>query len=217
MTDPRLAEIFPVLGLRITCGPLELRGIGEVEVLDLLDVVRGGIHEPEAMPFAFPWTDAPADELPLNYLQWWARNLADFRRDAWAINLAAFWDDRLVGVQGVETRDFLTTRVGETGSWLGLPFHGRGIGTAMRRAWCAFLFDELGFEAITSAAFADNPASLRVSQKVGYADNGVTWVKRRGARAESRQLLLRPGDLVRGEPIAVTGADAVRRLIGLAD
>ena len=43
--DPRLAEIFPPLGIRITCGPLELRGIGDTEVLallgrDLVDEVR---------------------------------------------------------------------------------------------------------------------------------------------------------------------------------
>ena len=65
------------------------------------------------------------------------------------------WEEgRLVGVQGVSTRDFPVTRTGETGSWLGQQFHGRGIGTLMRQAICVLCLDHLGFEEVTSAAFA---------------------------------------------------------------
>ncbi len=215
MTDPRLVEIWPPLGLRITAGPLELRGIGEAEVLALLDVVRGGVHAPDAMPFYFPWTMAPDDELPLNYVQWWARQLAMFNRDEWSLDLAVLWHGQVVGCQGVATRDFLTLRYGETGSWLGLAHQGRGIGTAMRQAWCAFLFDHLGFELVTSAAFTDNPASLRVSEKVGYVPDGLARLKRLDAPAESQRLRLTPDTFVRGPEISVTGAEGVRRLIGL--
>jgi RimJ/RimL family protein N-acetyltransferase len=77
------------------------------------------------------------------------------------------YDGRLVGSQGFSTRDFLVTRIGETGSWLGREFHDRGIGTAMRKVICAFIFDYLGATFITSSAYADNPASLRVSRKCG--------------------------------------------------
>ncbi len=213
--DPRLAEIFPPLGIRITCGPLELRGIGDTEVLALLDVVRGGIHQPDRMPFCFPWTDASADDLPINYIQWWSRGIATWNKDAWSLDLCALWEGEVVGVQGVATQDFLTFRFGETGSWLGQRFQRRGIGFAMRQALCAFLFDHLDFECITSAAFTDNPASLRVSEKLGYRDNGISWSKPRGTRAVTRRLLLLPEDFVRGEPIAVEGVPALRRFIGL--
>lgn len=215
MTDPRLVEIWPPFGLRITSGPLELRGIGEPELLALLEVVQGGIHATDAMPFAFPWTLAPAEDLPLNYLQWWAGQLSTFSRDAWTLDLAVVWEGQVVGCQGVATRDFLTLRYGETGSWLGLAHQGRGIGTAMRQAWCAFLFDHLDFEFITSAAFADNPASLRVSEKVGYLPDGSRRVKRLNAPAESRRLRLERETFVRGPAIEVAGAEGVRRLIGL--
>jgi RimJ/RimL family protein N-acetyltransferase len=215
MTDPRLIEIFPPLGLRVTAGPLELRGIGEPEALGLLEVAQGGIHDPEWTPFTFPWTDAPADELPLNYLQWWWRSMATWGRAKWDLNLAVLWEGRLVGVQGVMTEDFLVTRTGETGSWLGAPYQGNGIGTAMRRAMCALCFDHLGFTEITSAAYSDNPASLGVSRKVGYVTNGVSRQVRRGAASDSIGLLLTPETFVRGEPITVEGADAVRHLIGL--
>lgn len=213
--DPRLEAIFPPLGLRVTCGPLELRGIGDAEMLALLEVVQGGIHAPERMPFYFPWTDASADDLPLNYLQWWSRTMATWTREAWSLDLCALWEGEVVGVQGVATQDFLTFRFGETGSWLGRRFQGRGIGTAMRQALCALLFDHLDFEFITSAAFSDNPASLGVSEKLGFKDNGISWSKPRGSRAVTRRLLLLPEDFVRGEPITVEGAPALRRFIGL--
>ena len=212
---PRLAEIFPPLGLRITRGPLELRGIGDEEMLALLRVVQGGIHAPERMPFLFPWTDASPQDLPFKYLQWWARGMATWSREAWALDLCALWEGEVVGVQGVATSDFLTFRYGETGSWLGSGFQGRGIGTAMRQALCAFLFDHLDFEFITSAAFASNPSSLRVSEKLGFRDNGISWNAPRGERAVTRRLLLLPEDFVRGEPITVEGVEPLRRFIGL--
>jgi RimJ/RimL family protein N-acetyltransferase len=210
-----LTGIYPPLGLRICAGPLELRGIGEPEVLALLAVVQRGIHDPSWTPFAVPWTDAPAEDLPLNYLQWWWGTMAAFGRDAWDLELAVLWEGEVVGVQGVATKDFLTTRTGETGSWLGATHQGQGIGTAMRRAFCAFLFDHLGFEQITSAAFADNAASRGVSRKVGYRENGVIRQVRRGERAESIRLLLTPETFVRGPEITVEGVAPVRRLIGL--
>lgn len=213
--DPRLTAIFPPLGVRVTCGPLELRGIGDAEVLALLEVVQQGIHPSDRMPFTFPWTDASADELPLNYLQWWARGVATWSQDAWALDLCALWDGEVVGVQGVATTDFLTLRYGETGSWLGQRFQGRGIGTAMRQAICALLFDHLDFEFITSAAFSDNPASLRVSEKLGYRSNGIAWQSRRGRSSTSERLLLVKEDFRRGPAIRVEGVAELRRFIGL--
>lgn len=215
MTDPRLVDIFPPLGLRIRSGPLELRGIGEQEVLALLDAARSGVHPPEAMPFTIPWTDVDPDELPLNYLQWWARSLALWSRDSWTLDLAVLWDGEAVGVQGVSTQDFLTLRYGETGSWLARRHQGRGIGTAMRQAMCAFLFDHLDFEFVTSAAWSDNPASLRVSEKLGYRDNGVDWRTRQGGGAVTRRLVLMPEDFVRGPAIEVEGVERLRAFIGL--
>lgn len=54
-----------------------------------MDVARDGIHPAEFMPFSHPWTDVPTDELPLNFLQWWAHGMATWSRDAWALDLCA--------------------------------------------------------------------------------------------------------------------------------
>lgn len=213
--EQRLAQAFPPLGVRVTAGPLELRSISAEDVLALIDVVRDGVHADEVMPFSFPWTDVTDEDLPSHYLQWWWRTLATFSTDAWELNLSAVWEGEVVGVQGVTTQDFPTLRFGETGSWLGRRYQGRGIGTAMRRAFCTLLFDELGFEFVTSAAFTDNPASIRVSQKVGYKENGLDWKHPRDERGTLQRMLLLPEDLIRGEPITVSGAAALRRFVGI--
>jgi len=109
-------------------------------------------------------------------------------------------------------------RGGETGSWLGRRFQGRGIGTAMRQVICAFLIDHLDAEYITSCAFTDNPASLAVSRKAGYTDNGDDHFNRLGKQAIMHRIILDPANLVRYEhPLTVTGLPAFRRSVGLDD
>lgn len=122
-----------------------------------------------------------------------------------------------VGIQAVGTQNYLVTKTGETGSWLGLEHQGGGTGTLMRQALCAFLFDHLDAEEITSGAFVDNPSSMAVSRKVGYRPNGVGRECRRGGElAVLRRLVLSTDDLVRPPyPVEVEGLAAVRRLLGL--
>jgi len=210
-----LADAFPPFGLRIEAGPLVLRPITDDVLPALTRVALGGVHDPADMPFYYPWTDAPADRLPLEFAQYHWRTRAGWSREAWTLEFAVEYDGEIVGIQGIGTRDYLVTRTGETGSWLGLVHHGRGIGTRMRQAICAFVFDELDAEEITSGAFTDNPASLGVSRKVGFRPDGTARLARRGAPAVNQRLVLTRDAFVRGEPIAVTGAEAFRRFIGI--
>lgn len=184
-------------------------------MLALADLAAHGVHGDDEMPFLQPWTRTPPERFHLQYLQhhWGVRSR--FAPGAWDLDLAVRHDGELVGSQGVTTRDFLATRIGETGSWLARRFQGCGIGTLMRQTLCAFLFDHLDFEQITSSAFADNPASNRVSTKVGYRANGVQRVPRNGTWVASNEYLLTPDALVRGPELTVTGVVSVRRLIGL--
>jgi len=87
----------------------------------------------------------------------------------------------------------------------------------MRQTLCAFLFDHLDAEEITSGAFVDNPASMAVSRKVGYSPNGQTREKRRdGELVVCQRLVLRPEDLVRSHhQLEVEGVAALRQLVGL--
>jgi hypothetical protein len=88
----------------------------------------------------------------------------------------------------------------------------------MRQAMCAFLFDCLEAQEITSGAFVDNPASLAVSRKVGYRPNGLRrMVRRPGEWQPNQALVLTPETFVRGAPITVEGLQPVRGLIGLEE
>ena len=156
-----LEEIWPVFVLRVEAGPVELSAICDDDIPLLVDLASGGIHEPGAMPFAVPWSTAT--DLGHGMAAYYWRTRGEFSPKAWTLDLLVRHEGVVVGCQGFHTRDFLVTRSGETGSWLGRAYQGRGIGTLMRQAICVTLFDHLGAEEITSAAFLDNPASLAVS------------------------------------------------------
>jgi RimJ/RimL family protein N-acetyltransferase len=210
------ATALPLLGLRITAGPVELRGVTDDLLGPLTELAIKGVHDPDFMPFFVPWSIAPAAEMPRNMAQFHWGQRANFSPEQWGMDLAVFYDGQLVGSQGFSTRDFLVTRIGETGSWLGREFHGRGIGTAMRKVICAFIFDYLGAEFITSSAYTDNPASLGVSRKCGYRENGVSIRNRMDKPATLQLLILEPGNLVRYEhELTVEGLPEFRRSIGL--
>lgn len=211
-----LADLHPVLGLRVRAGDLELRGLTDDDLLDLCELAHHGIHDPARMPFAQPWTDAPPDELTRRTSEYHWLTRATWSPQHWSLQLGVWRDGQLVGCQGLEARDYLVTHTAETGSWLGLAHQGQGIGTAMRRVICAFAFDHLDAVEVTSSAFADNPASLAVSRAVGYLDNGTNRMQRRpGELAHEVRLTLTRDALVRGPELQVEGLAPVRRVMGL--
>jgi RimJ/RimL family protein N-acetyltransferase len=57
----------------------------------------------------------------------------------------------------------------EVGWLIDLPWQGRGLATEAGAACLAYGFDELGFERIVSICTAENAASRRVMQKLGFS------------------------------------------------
>lgn len=212
-----ITDVFPPLGLTVTDGDLELRGILDDHLPRLAEVALEGVHDPARTPFIVPWTDAPAEELPRRFAQYHWQCRAGWSPERWQLNLGVWHRGELIGVQGASSEDYLVTRTAETGSWLGLRHQGRGVGTRMRRMLCALLFDHLDARWVTSGFFTDNPASGAVSRKVGYVANGVERRQRReGELAELSLLILGPDDFLRGDTaIEVEGLDSVRRVMGL--
>jgi RimJ/RimL family protein N-acetyltransferase len=212
-----LEQIWPVFGLRVSAGPLDLAAVRDDDIPELVDLAERGIHDPDEMPFAVPWSTASdlGHEMASHY--WKMR--ASFEPSAWGLVLVVRRDGVAVGCQGFNARNYSVTRTGETGSWLGRAYQGRGIGTRMRQAMCVLLFDHLGAQEITSAAFLDNPRSLAVSRRLGYVPNGRTReLRRAGELAICQRLVLRPADFVRPDcDVRVEGAEPVRRLIGLSE
>ena len=210
------ADIWPPYGVRITEGDLALTVVSDDDIPGLVDLALAGIHDPAEMPFAMPWTlDDPA-ELPANNVRYYSSIRAGFTPERFNLLFAVRVAGQLVGVQALHTEDFALTRTGETGSWLGRSFQGRGIGTRMRQAVCAFAFDGLQAVELTSGAFLDNTASLAVSRKVGYQPNGLVRTKRRtGEVVPNQKLVLTPETFVRGAPIEMQGLPALRAFLRL--
>ena len=207
---------LPLLALRITAGAVELRGVTDDLIIPLAELASAGIHDPDFMPFYTPWSRTPPEEMPRSMGQYhWGRR-AGFSVGDWVADFAVFYHGEPVGSQGISTHDYLITRTGETGSWLSRRYQGKGIGTAMRQVICAFAFDCLDAEQITSSAYADNPASLAVSRKCGYTPNGHELKSRMGKVVTLQHVVLEPANLVRYEHgLTVQGLTEFRRSIGL--
>jgi len=211
-----LAEIWPPYGVSLIENDMTMTVITDADIPGLVDLASGGIHEPDQMPFATPWTTAEPDLLAANMVRYYSGVRASFTPEKFDLLFAVRIGGEVVGTQGIHTSHFAVTRTGETGSWLGRAYQRRGIGTRMRRAVCTFAFDHLGAVELTSGAFLDNPASLAVSTKVGYRPNGrLRMARREGEVAINQRLVLTPDAFIRGEPITVTGAEQLRSFLEL--
>jgi RimJ/RimL family protein N-acetyltransferase len=124
------------------------------------------------MPFGLAWTDSPTAQRNVESYQWWMGSRGRWSVDAWTLTLAVYEHGRPVGFQDLRADRFPVFLTVHTGSWLGLPFQGRGIGKLMRQAALGLAFDHLGARVAETSAFLDNHASNKVSLGVGYEPNG---------------------------------------------
>ena len=212
-----IEELWPPFGLNISCGPVTLSPVRDADIPELDALVHGGIHPPTEMPFYFPWTGGSPGEVRLRLMQYHLAKRAAMSPASWTLETTVRFDGEAVGCQSISTTDYIVTKTGETGSWLAMKHHGRGIGTLMRQTLCTFMFDHLDAAEITSGAFVDNPASLAVSRKVGYKENGLTRLKRRdGEMALNQKLVLTAEALNRPEcELKVEGVSDLREFLGL--
>ncbi|SOD65183.1 Protein N-acetyltransferase, RimJ/RimL family [Streptomyces zhaozhouensis] len=213
-----LIDHWPLAGLRLRTPRLELRLPDDEELARLAELAAEGVHPPEEMPFLVPWTDRPPHEQRLATIQhhWAARS--SLAPGGWSLNLVVFEDGELVGTQTLAARDFPVLRETSSGSWLGLPYQGRGIGTEMRAAVLELAFAGLGAEHSVSGAIEGNAASLRVSAKLGYVDDGIARLVVRGRPVKERRLrLTRERWLARRRvPVEIEGLEPCRALLGAA-
>lgn len=206
---------WPLRHLVVTTPRLELRPEDDDGLRELVALAHDGVHPPEQMPFSTPWTDAPATELGPNMLRFFWSQRAALTPEAWTVSFLVRRHGRVVGTQSLSAVDFAVTRTVQTGSWLGVQHQGAGIGTEMRLAVLLLAFDHLGARQARSAAFADNPASLAVSAKLGYHADGTDVVARRGTPAVEHRLVVGAVDLVRpGWVPDLRGLEHCRAVLG---
>jgi len=221
-----LENIFPPFGLRIAVGDVELRVLRDNDLPELVDLVRAGVQAPDQpMPFLRDWHHQPfgpgsPDGFPTTSLAWWWTQRAQFAADDWRLALTVRRGGELVGMQDLHAQDFAPTRHVASGSWLGLAHQGRGTGILMRQLVVGFAFDELGALECSSGYIVGNHASVAVSRKTGYVDNGrhriVQHTTTGKVGVEEQRVVVTPSTYVRPDgDVVVSGADAVRRFLAI--
>lgn len=170
MTHP----YWPPFDIRIITPRLELRLLTDEDIPSLIEAAKSGIHDPDFMPFAHPWTDVPSPQFERNTAQFVWRSRGSLAPEDWHLPFGIFLVGRAIGVQAILAQNFGKTKLVSTGSWLAKEFHGKGYGKEMRLAVLFFAFEGLGAEVAESEALFGNDSSIGVSRAVGYEDNGFT-------------------------------------------
>jgi RimJ/RimL family protein N-acetyltransferase len=186
MTSPH----WPLTGLRLRTPRLELRWPSLADLDELVTLAAAGVHDPQVQPFSAEWTDVAAAELPGRSLRFFWSQWASWHPADWELSFAVVHRGAIVGVQALKAANFAVLREVHTGSWIGREYQGHGIGTEMRAAVLSLAFGELHAQYARSTAHSDNAASLGVSRKLGYADDGIEHLVVRGRVITARRLLL---------------------------
>jgi RimJ/RimL family protein N-acetyltransferase len=184
------SAFWPLTRLLVRTPDLELRLPGTEDLDTLAGLAAAGIHDPGVQPFTVAWTDALPEDRARSVLQYQWGLRAAWTPRAWSLELAVVHSGAVVGSQGISAREFAVCREVSTGSWLGRAHQGQGIGTQMRAAVLWLAFAGLGAEYAVSGAYVDNPASLGVSRRLGYRDDGIEVHAVRGRPAVLQRLRL---------------------------
>jgi RimJ/RimL family protein N-acetyltransferase len=204
-------NLEPLWQLRLRTPRLELRLPTDEELLELYRVAQAGIHPPEEMPFGVAWTD---DLQESSFVDYHTAHWRDWTLESWHLNLFTFVDGRTIGTQEVHGANYARSGEVDTGSWLGAPFQGKGYGTEQRVAVLELAFRGLGAVAATSGALVTNPASQRVSEKLGYRVTGLTEVAPRGEPIPHYHYRLERQDWRSPIPVVIEGLESALHLFG---
>ncbi|MGW4947592.1 GNAT family N-acetyltransferase [Actinoplanes sp. NPDC004185] len=162
---------WPLAELRLSCREVSLRPVREADLPALAAILPPDFDQDPRLEL-FPGLSAEANQRRLFYQGYW-KSLGTWSPSAWVLHFAVTYRNELVGVQTLEADNFPALRTVDSASWLVPGVRGRGLGVAMRTAVLGLAFDHLGAVAAVSSAVAGNAASLGVSRRIGYAENGV--------------------------------------------
>jgi RimJ/RimL family protein N-acetyltransferase len=208
---------WPLARLRLHTPQLELRLPTASDLEELAELAARGVHDPDVQPFIVPWTDAAPEERALGTMQHQWSLWASWKPSDWILSFAVVRDGAVVGTQQIGAHNFTVLRQVKTAAWLGRGYQGRGIGSEMRAAVLHLAFEGLGAEHAVSGAFEYNAASLGVSRKLGYRDDGISRHAVRGRPVVERRLRLTRSDWLaaRSVPVEIEGLGPCLPLFGL--
>jgi RimJ/RimL family protein N-acetyltransferase len=139
---------------------LALRPLEKADLDDLVAEVNDFAVSRMLARVPFPYSRADAEDF-----------FAANRRGSRDFNLVVARDGKAIGCIGLT--DIKSTC--EFGYWLGRAHWRQGLASEAARAFLAFAFDRFGVGTIRSGVFADNPASLRLQEKLGFEKTGSSF------------------------------------------
>jgi RimJ/RimL family protein N-acetyltransferase len=165
-------RLRPLYRLIMKTPRIELRLPTEQEIHTLGSVVSRGIGRPGEPMYHEAWLYESSPKVEQKLMEHVEKNLAEWTPENWTLGLVAFVNGQPIGMQHIFSKNFGKTRCFGSGAWLGLDYQGKGFGTEMGRAILKLGFDGLGAREAYIGAWADNAASIRVMEKLGYIPNG---------------------------------------------
>jgi len=169
---PLSRSLWPLFNLRLAYRDVLLRPVEESELDELAAMLPDDFeHDPSAT--LLDGLDLAANRRRL-FIQGYWHNWGTWSVQSWKLMLGVHRNGTLIGVQILEADDFLELRTVDSSSWLVHESRGLGVGTSMRIAMLGLAFDHLGADVAVTSSRAENSASLGVSRKIGYLENGVS-------------------------------------------
>ncbi|MQM24588.1 GNAT family N-acetyltransferase [Glycomyces albidus] len=213
-----LADYLPAYRIRLRTERLELRLPDLDDLAALAEQAASGVHGPDFQPFKNAWTEEEPLARGRTAILWNLRLLSSITPELWCLPFVAVHEGRVIGKQDLAGKQYAITREATTSSWLGQAHHGHGLGTEMRAAVLAFLFEGLGADYALSDCLEGNGPSIGVSRKLGYRPDGVELQIYKGKRVTSLRWRLAREDWEahRTHEVAIEGLDAdARAMLGL--
>jgi RimJ/RimL family protein N-acetyltransferase len=210
-----VAVEWPFFDLRLTCGDVLLRGVADADLDPLLALLPDDLeHDPRSERLA--GLDDASDRRRLAAAYIW-KHRGTWSPRSWCLDLVVEVEGEPVGVQALEGEDFPTLRTVDSFSWLATHVRGRGLANRMRACILTLAFEHLGAVAAVSSARTDNPASLAVSRRLGYVDNGLSRTDTPTGVTELQHERLTRDRWQPGRwPVEVAGLETARAWFGLS-
>jgi len=206
-------SLWPLFGIRLRHRDVVLRPMRESDLGPLAAMLPGDVgHDPRLAMFE---SQSFAENERRLFCQGYWRSMGNWDPAAWELHFVVHHDGRPVGVQTLEGTNFPALRTVDSASWLIPAARGRGLGVAMRTAVLGLAFDHLGAVAAISSATLANAASLGVSRRVGYAENGRSRIVDTSGEVVELQNFLLTADRWPGADVSVTGLSRARPWFGL--
>ncbi len=149
-----IRTVWPLIGLRVEApDEVVLEYPDEALLAELSAVLREDVHPAGERPFLTPWSAAPPAERARAGIAFHWKYRGQWHPDDWTCSFVVRVRGEVVGAQKIMAQSFAITGEVSSGSWLTRRVHGRGIGTRMREAMLAFVFEHLGARGARTSAW----------------------------------------------------------------